>query len=116
LGAPLRRQVIDLSKIELAFVTNAAVAEYTAISKLGLSEDHRDVDLALVELKFVASKSQNASSAADRGKFLALDDVVKSALLRAIRFVETTQNLASLGQEIEELLHFACDASFSDGV
>jgi len=77
------------------------VAEYTAISKLGLSEDHRDVDLALVELKFVASKSQNASSAADRGKFLALDDVVKSALLRAIRFVGNNPNLASWDRRLK---------------
>jgi hypothetical protein len=104
-------KIIDLSKVELAFVTNAAVAEHTAISKLGLSEEDRDIDAALLELKSVAAKSQNASSASDRAKFIALDDVVKSALLRAIRFVGDNPNLASLGQEIEELLHFACDAS-----
>ena len=105
-------KIIDLSKVELAFVTNGAVAEHTAISKLGLTEEDRDVDAALSELKSVASKSQNASSAADRAKFVALDDVVKRALLRAVRFVGDNPSLGSLGEEIEELLHFACDGSY----
>jgi hypothetical protein len=105
-------RIIDLSKVELAFVTNAIVAEQTAISKLGLSEEDRDVDAALLELKAIASKSNNESSAADRANFIALDDVVKLALLRAIRFVGNNPSLALLGQEIEELLHFACDGSY----
>jgi hypothetical protein len=104
-------KVIDLSKVELVLVTNATVGDNTGISKLGPSEDDREIDAALLELKVAASQSQNASSAADRARFIALDEVVKYALLRAIRVVGENPNLAALGPEIEELLHFACDAS-----
>jgi hypothetical protein len=106
-------KIIDLSKVELVFVTNAIVADGTGISKLGPSEEDRDIDAALLNLKSAASQSQNASSAADRTKFMALDDVVKRAFLRAIRVVGDNPNLAALGQEIEELLHFACDAAYA---
>jgi hypothetical protein len=104
-------KVIDLSRVELVLLTNATIGDNTGISKLGPSEDDRDIDAALLDLKLAASQSENASSAADRAKFIALEEVVKYALLRAVRVVGEHPNLAALGSEIEELLHFACDAS-----
>jgi hypothetical protein len=101
---------LDLSRLELALVTNAAVGGDSALSKLSPSEPTRDVQGATKCLLEVAAKSQNQKSKKDRNDFMSLGEAAQFALVRSIRVVPNFSNLAALESEIEEVLFFACDA------
>ena len=95
---------INLAFLELILITNASVEGDSGISNLGLSEEDRDRSTALTKLTAVAISSENQTSKKDREDFLALDEVVRLALVRAIRVVQNSPNLAALGSEIDDLL------------
>jgi hypothetical protein len=100
---------LNLASLELFFVTNASVENDSGISYLGPVEDGRQPALALTKLSTAAHASQNKSTKKDREDFLSLEGAIKSALIRAIRVVEKSPNLAGLATEIEDLLYPACE-------
>jgi hypothetical protein len=102
---------LKLASLELILVTNASVENDDGISKLGSAEEDRDPAVALAKLTAAALSSTNQTSKKDRDAFLAMDEVVRLALMRAIRVVQKSPNLAALGGEIEDLLHYACEAA-----
>lgn len=100
---------IKLAFLDLIVVTNAALVSGSAISYLGLADDDRDPITAMSTLTEIAQSSENIASEKDRRDFLALDEPVRFALIRAIRIAQESPNLDSLGSEIEDLLHYACE-------
>jgi hypothetical protein len=102
---------LNIAVLELFLVTNAALQEGSGIALLGPSEDSRDVALAVEKLIKAAQTSKNQSTQADRDAFLALDAPVRIALTRAVRVVQNAPNLDGLKNEIEDVLHYACEAS-----
>ena len=101
---------LKLGFLDLVFITNASLQTEAGISRLGISEHDRDPATALSKLVTVALSSKNQTSEKDRSDFLALDEPVRIALIRAIRIVQNSPNLRALGSEIEDLLHYACEA------
>jgi hypothetical protein len=101
---------LNLAFLELILITNGSVEADSGISNLGLVEGDRDPSTALAKLTAAAISSQNQTSKKDREDFLAMDEVVRLALVRAIRVVQNSPNLAALGSEIEDLLHYACES------
>jgi hypothetical protein len=106
---------LNLAILELVLITNSSVADGSGLSKLGLAEEDRDQAAALTALKSAAIESNNQKSKSDRDVFLALDETVQAALTRAMRVVPNSPNLAALGPEIEDIVHYACEpAQLSD--
>jgi hypothetical protein len=101
---------LKLGFLDLILVTNASLQIESGISSLGIMDHDRDPAAALSKLAAVALSSQNQTSGRDRKDFLALDEPVRIALVRAIRIVQKSPNLSALGTEIEDLLHYACEA------
>jgi len=101
---------LKLGFLDLVLITNASLQIGSGISVLGISEQDRDTVAALSKLKAAALSSQNKTSENDRKDFLALDEPVRIALIRAIRVVPNSPNLSALRSEIEDLLHYACEA------
>ena len=82
---------------------------------MGPVENNRDPAFALTSLNDAALNSDNQTTKKDRHDFLALESVVKAALVRAIQVIENSPNLDALGPEIEDLIHYACElASLAD--
>lgn len=101
---------INLPFLDLILVTNANLMDESGVSNLGPADDDRDPKIALTKLTNVALSSENKASEKDRQAFLALDDPLRVALIRAIRIAQGSPNLDGLGSEIEDLLHYACEA------
>jgi hypothetical protein len=58
-----------------------------------LADEDRDPPVAMSKLTDAALNSQNETSKKDRQAFLALDEPVRSALVRAIRIAQASPNL-----------------------
>jgi hypothetical protein len=101
---------VDLATLELVFVTNASVDKGSGISCLEPMEDARQPALALTKLREAARTSENKSTKKDREDFLHLDAAIQAALIRSIRVIENSPNLAALATEIEDMLHYACES------
>ena len=99
---------LDVSRIELALLTNGSVAKDSAISKL-TSLVTRDVGGALEELGKVAASSQNKRTEKDRIEFSKFGAANQLALISAIRIVPNLPNLKGLSSEIEGVLYYACE-------
>jgi hypothetical protein len=101
----------NLAVIELFFVTNASVQAGSGIALLAVDEEDRDVPGALTKLADAALKSKNHATKSDRDSFLELNEPVRTALIKAIRIVSGAPGLDALANEIEDLLHYACETS-----
>ena len=101
---------LNLAVLDLILITNAALANDSGISNLGLSDDDRNPSAAFAKLTDAALSSQNKATEKDRLDFLSLAEPIRLAMLRAIRVAQSSPNLAALGSEIEDLLHYACEA------
>jgi hypothetical protein len=101
---------LKLGFLDLVLITNASLQTGSGIAGLGVSEHDRDPANALSKLAAVALSSQNKTSKKDREDFLQLDEPVRVALIRAIRIAQNSPNLSGLASEIEDLLHYACEA------
>lgn len=99
----------SLPSLDLVLITTAKLREESGISSLGVVEETRDPLAALEHLKAAAVSSQNQESERDRKDFLALDEPIRLALVRAIRIAQQSPNLGALGTEIEDLIHYACE-------
>jgi hypothetical protein len=100
---------LNLGFLDLILITNASLQVESGISCLGINEHDRDPTVALSKLAAAALSSQNQVSEKDRKDFLALDEPVRIALIRAIRIAQKSPNLSALGSEIEDLVHYACE-------
>jgi hypothetical protein len=103
---------LDLATLELVFVTNASITNGSALSMLTADDDDRNPSTAFAILSTVALESENERTKKDRARFLDLDLVVRTALVRAIRIVPNLPSLAALGEEIDEIIHYACDKDY----
>jgi hypothetical protein len=101
---------LNLATLELFFVTNANLHADSGIALLGPVEDARDVASALTKLGEAALTSENEATAGDRALFLALDEPVRVALIKSVRFIQSAPNLEALKTEIEDILHYACES------
>jgi hypothetical protein len=101
---------LKLGFLDLVLITNASLQIDSGISSLGTSEHDRGPAAALSKLVAASLSSKNQTSEKDRRDFLALDEPVRMALIRAIRIAQNSPNLNALGGEIEDLLHYACEA------
>lgn len=109
-AALLQSPALVTSTLRLVLITNASVADGTALSKLGVDDAERDVEGAIALLREVASSSTNATSAGDRKTFLDLDETARQRLISAITVVPDEPGLAALGTDLDEVLFYACES------
>lgn len=93
---------LDLSRLELALVTNGSVQPGSALSKLTLSDATRDVPGPVKRLRR-QRVLRIRKSAKDREDFISLGEAAQFSLIQETRIFPNSPNLAALGSEIEEI-------------
>lgn len=103
---------IDEAGGRLFLTTNGSTSEGSALSLLGPGRSKEDVAEALTLLRAVALSSKSETTAKDRASFLALAAPLQGALLSAVTVVSQAPELSALDGELEDAIHYACDAEF----
>lgn len=107
----IKSDKIKLPSIEFIIVTNMSLSEGSPLQSLSVEDDTRDVEAAISALKESALNSENQKTKSDRADFMLLSDTERHAMVSAIRIVPDSPNLAAMSEEIEDLLHYVCEAN-----
>ncbi len=94
---------------EFHFVTTMRVSSGDALENLRPEPSETKIQAAISGLETAAKGSTNAKSKKDRERFLSASAGDKLALIKRIRVLDETPDLADLSGEIEDLIHYAAD-------
>lgn len=98
----------DLNAVKFLLVTTEEAAE-TGLARLLRPDQDRDPDAALTRLLRIARTSRSKENAESYRCFLAMDDKVRGALVRAIQIIDNAPQIDDLDARITRLVGFAVE-------
>lgn len=96
-----------MSETRFTFLTTSTAAPETALSKLRMFGELRDVDGAQETLLHAAKSSTNSQTQKAREAFLDMDSKQRKLLIANIWVFDAAPNIVDVREELEELLFYA---------